>query len=490
MANLFDPKNPNTWPQNYKRRSTEAFTNKGVPARNLAQSQVNNRFSGLTPQSRDPYYESGKALFNMGVVEPIKSVGRTFSGKNASVYANPFNRAGFAERGMAFGEDLLNVASLYPGVRAGSRAIRGSSALAAMKAGTRPTASLDNYIFHGGVPPEKLVGGVIDPDFVRGGDKFIRGDTGSIGNVKTGPNQVERDYILNNAKSAEAALAGDIQGSKVRGSRFAIYDNPYDISKSTPEELQFFNQEKQTAAQEYLNRHSEIIKRIRAGEEHSTGVDRLRPQDTYKEYGGIHVLDVPENLRTVDTPAPGGEVKFWGQQKPVGYAETPLQVGEGFGKFDPQYKKALQIMIDDADMKAGGSQKLANMLARAKGTKITPAYKKLVEEVVTKEMGGEFRSLTPNPDFGKTDRDILKYFTDYNSPPVKDFKNIDQVMSGIKNAKTEKEIFAVIQNAVPSDQLEIDLAQRFNGAKSIEDLKKKVTSFITGLDPSYKRLKK
>jgi hypothetical protein len=73
---------------------------------------------------------------------------------------------------------------------------------------------------------------------------------------------------------------------------------------------------------------------------------------------------------------------------------------------------------------------------------------------------------------------------------VKDFTNIDQVMSGIKNAKTEKEIFSIIKNAVPSDQLEMDLSQRFNSVKSIEDLKKKVTSFITGLDPSYKRLKK
>ena len=48
------------------------------------------------------------------------------------------------------------------------------------------------------------------------------------------------------------------------------------------------------------------------------------------------------------------------------------------------------------------------MLDLNKGTKITPAYKKLVEEVVTKEMGGQSQRLRPNPDFGKTDRDILK----------------------------------------------------------------------------------
>lgn len=124
MANLFDPNNPKTWPQNYKAPTTAAFTNKGVPARDLAQSQANNRFSGLTPQSRDPYYQSGKALFNMGVVEPIKSAGRTVTGKNAAVYANPFNDASWKQRLGAFGEDVLNVASVYPGVRAGANALK------------------------------------------------------------------------------------------------------------------------------------------------------------------------------------------------------------------------------------------------------------------------------------------------------------------------------------------------------------------------------
>jgi hypothetical protein len=391
---------------------------------------------------------------------------------------------------MAFGEDVLNIAGLYPGVKAGSTAIRNSSSLAAMKAGVRPTASLDDYIFHGGPPPEKLVGGVIDPDYIRGGDKFNRGDFGSVGDVKSGPNQVERDYILNNAKSAEAALAGDIEGSKVRGSRFAIYDDPYAISKSTPEELQFFNQEKQTAAQDYLNKHSEIIKRIRAGEEHSTGVDRLMPQQTYKEFGGIHVLKVPKELRTIDTPAPGGEVKFWGKQKPVGFAEMPQQVDYAGGVPQQVDKKAVQIMIDDADITQGSKQKLANMLARVQGTKITPAYKKLVEEVVARNMGGEFAPLKPNPDFGKTDRDILKYFTDYSSPRLKDFKNIDDVFSGIKKAKTEQEIFKILESAVPNEQLEIALTQTLNGGGGIEAIKNRVTSFITGLDPSYKRLKK
>jgi len=122
MGNLFDPNNPKTWPENFKAPTTAAFTNKGVPARDLAEDKVKKRFSGLTPETNDPYYESGKALFDMAVVQPVKSLGRTFSGKNASVYANPLNNASWKERGMALGEDVLNVAALYPGVRAGVRA--------------------------------------------------------------------------------------------------------------------------------------------------------------------------------------------------------------------------------------------------------------------------------------------------------------------------------------------------------------------------------
>jgi hypothetical protein len=51
----------------------------------------------------------------------------------------------------------------------------------------------------------------------------------------------------------------------------------------------------------------------------------------------------------------------------------------------------MQVMIDDADIKAGQTQKLANMLARARGTKITPAYKSLVEETFNKFLNKSYR---------------------------------------------------------------------------------------------------
>lgn len=72
MANLFDPKNPKTWPENYEllRRSTEAFTNKGVPARGLAQSQVKNRFAS---NAQTPVYDAGGDFNLRGMQTPYEN---------------------------------------------------------------------------------------------------------------------------------------------------------------------------------------------------------------------------------------------------------------------------------------------------------------------------------------------------------------------------------------------------------------------------------
>ena len=70
MANLFDPNNPKTWPQNYKRRSTEAFTNKGVPARDLAESRAENRFAS---DAQTPVYDAGGDFNLRGMQTPYEN---------------------------------------------------------------------------------------------------------------------------------------------------------------------------------------------------------------------------------------------------------------------------------------------------------------------------------------------------------------------------------------------------------------------------------
>ena len=152
MASNFDPKNPATWPKNYKSPSTTTFTSPN------AQTMAKNAKSAAYARTKDKKgYQfdtpgegnagsAGKALFDFGVVQPIKSFGRTLSGKNFNIAANPFNKEKRSRSDilMAGGEDLLNIAAIIPGVKAGSMALkagstalRESSALAALKAGAR-----------------------------------------------------------------------------------------------------------------------------------------------------------------------------------------------------------------------------------------------------------------------------------------------------------------------------------------------------------------
>jgi len=70
MGNLFDPKNPNTWPQNYKQLPTEAFTNVGQTPRDLAQSQVKNRFA---TDAQTPVYNAGGRLSMAGMQTPYEN---------------------------------------------------------------------------------------------------------------------------------------------------------------------------------------------------------------------------------------------------------------------------------------------------------------------------------------------------------------------------------------------------------------------------------
>jgi hypothetical protein len=70
MGNLFDPKNPNTWPQNYKQRPTEAFTNVGQTPRDLAQSQFENRFA---TDAQTPVYNAYDKYSLRGMQTPYEN---------------------------------------------------------------------------------------------------------------------------------------------------------------------------------------------------------------------------------------------------------------------------------------------------------------------------------------------------------------------------------------------------------------------------------
>ena len=125
MANLFDPKDPRTWPENYDYKPTATFTNASpeMAARNEAYNRQRTRRGFDTPGEGN-VGPAGKKLFDVGVMDPLRSMKRTATGENVRVYANPFSGAGWKQRLGALGEDVLNVASVYPGVRAGATALR------------------------------------------------------------------------------------------------------------------------------------------------------------------------------------------------------------------------------------------------------------------------------------------------------------------------------------------------------------------------------
>ena len=101
MGNLFNPNDPNTWPENYKRRSTEAFTNKGVPARDLAQSQVENRF---TSNAQTPVYNAGGDFNLRGMQTPYE---------NYDLKPSNLVKAGLAALGPGTVKNIINGTYLF-----------------------------------------------------------------------------------------------------------------------------------------------------------------------------------------------------------------------------------------------------------------------------------------------------------------------------------------------------------------------------------------
>jgi hypothetical protein len=101
MANLFDPKNPRTWPENFKRRPTEAFTNVGVEGRDLAKSMVNNRFSS---NAQTPVYNAGGDFNLRGMQTPYE---------NYDLKPSNLIKAGITAMGPGVTKDVINGTYLF-----------------------------------------------------------------------------------------------------------------------------------------------------------------------------------------------------------------------------------------------------------------------------------------------------------------------------------------------------------------------------------------
>lgn len=428
-----------------------------------------------------------KGLANEANKNLVQPVVRTATGQNFRTAIAPGSTIN--QRINAVGEDALNLLGLVPvagpAARASVAAERGASrALAAARARAAnkltPSADLSTYIFHGGPTPDKLVGGVLDPSYVRGGEKFaaLNPDRAHYPSVATGPNAVQRHDLLSRFESAKNLL----DSQKHTGTLGYPLEKPFNMSTR-----QYLAHQKKQAeeARDYLEKHDEIIRRILAGEEHQTGVHRWEPIHTYGHFGGSYLVDVPLNLQTAPPPpTPGREVIFWGKHKPSGFIPY---VRDEVG--DIQESKMVQIMLDDADRKSMQSQGLANMLVRARGGQVAPAYKQHVQELLDREFGIPFRGFRKNPNYEKNPRDI-EYFTDFEVEPRPQIQNMDQVKAAINKAKTKEEILSILDKMIPAEQLDILLQNSVRNEGTFPEFLKKIKGRLDALDPSYARLKK
>lgn len=415
---------------------------------------------------------------NQSIVQPVY---RTASGQNLRTAVAPSSTLN--QRISAIGEDALNVLGIIPMAAPAARASvaaerAGARALAGAKAKMTPTADLSTYIFHGGPKPENLAGGVLSPKYVRGGDEYaeLYANRGRQPSVKSGPNQLEKDSILKQFEDAKKFLSTEKPFTSKPG-----WQSTRDYVKDM--------KEKTNQAENFIKEHEEIVQRILSGEEHQTGVYRLNPGDSYHNLygteGGTHILDIPRNLQTSQTPAPAGEVKFWGDVKPSAF--IPYVDNQSRSTTETLITQA---MLDDADKKSIRSQGLANMFARATGSKITPAYKKYVSEVLDSELRGSFKPYTRNPDYMKTDRDILEYFTDFTAQPIPKIQNRAEINTLLNKAKTKEEVMSILDKMIPAEQLDILLQGGMRNQGTFPELLQNIKGRLDLLDPSYSRLKK
>jgi hypothetical protein len=224
-----------------------------------------------------------------------------------------------------------------------------------------PEADLSSYVFHGGPTPDKLVGGVIDPDYVRGGTLQNSPTKINQPSVAEGINPYERQSIMQQWENANKILTQktDLEAMKT--------------------------------ANKFVNEHREIVRRIQAGEEHFTAVTRLDPGMAYSHEGGTYLLKVPKELMTQRTPAPPGEVKVWGKQKPVDFIPY-MQPGNVSTAGAQGRVNLIQALIDHAD--ANVNQTLRMRVAKAAGLKVTPAYKQYLVDAFDLVFSGNYKPIT------------------------------------------------------------------------------------------------
>lgn len=272
-----------------------------------------------------------------------------------------------------------------------------------------PKISLEEYLLHGGPRPDQLIGGVINPDFIRGGTLWniiARSKQGSsIGrtsfgmddmSVLTGSEQSQNQKamavfhsVMEVITNAKKHGVNDYVETPIRDNfGQTIFHSPTDSYKfdKVQNRTMYKWGEQIEWAQNWLKDNAEIIRRIQRGEVHSTGVPVSYVNTGAYEFGAVHLLNVPKKLNTIVggqsrfrgiTYAPDGEIPFWGMHEPIASAVA-------FNENNRQvrlkaYQKLINAMIEHANKNMTPKQ-LADFefSQRVYGNEITPAARQFI----------------------------------------------------------------------------------------------------------------
>ena len=276
-----------------------------------------------------------------------------------------------------------------------------------------PRADLSEYILHGGPRADELMGGVLNPDFVRGGvvqrilrkynlNKAVgRADQAdpTQGSVLDLGNRSISNYILYAYQQVADVLANPTRHfpeeyvqNYFRGS---LGDTPsiagrrYKYSSITNKTAYHWG-DQVAFAQKWIKENEEIVRRVLRGETNFTGVaPALYGEATGAyQYGGIHLVKVPKSINPsvgginrdfLITPSlPGGERVFWGIHKPVASANASWESSQYADGLEA-YRRLIHSMIEDAN-KNLTPQQLADFALSQKiyGNQITPGAREFI----------------------------------------------------------------------------------------------------------------
>lgn len=307
-----------------------------------------------------------------------------------------------------------------------------------------PTADLSAYLMHGGPRAESLFGGVLSGEFVRGGRLWnILGSkeelANSIGRTIEGQNMPMNASVLQSGTDVSQSQSVLLEYQK----RTEILQN---AKGHTAEEL--------TAARAFVEKNRDIISGVHSGQVHMTGIKpAISAGNTAYEYGGIHLIKVPENLNPAKrlgelgqgNAAGMSEVPFWGQHKPIASVKTDQftnspKVTSDIGSLNQpkieKYAPLIDEMINDANRNLSPEEKAAYRASQLEfGNEITPAQRAFITD--------EFKMSGSSAGIAMNAQDEMGF----DITGKRAVGGMDDTIDSLQRATNKDEMISIVQSA-------------------------------------------